>query len=38
LFVLCNCVETPVRVNHAGHVEPAAMQSYGWVDDRTLEV
>lgn len=38
LYVLYNCAEEPVRVNAAGHVEPAAMREYRWVDDRTLEI
>ena len=37
LYVLYNCVEELVRVDPSGHIEPAAMTGYRWVDDRTLE-
>ncbi len=38
LYITYNTVEEPVRVDHDGKVEPAAMESYEWVDDLTLEV
>ena len=38
LYITYNTVEELVRVNPAGHIEPAAMTGYRWVDDRTLEV
>lgn len=38
LYITYNTVEELVRVDHDGVVQPAAMSSYRWVDDRTLEV
>lgn len=38
LYVTYNTVEELVRVSRDGEVEPAAMRTYRWTDDRTLEV
>lgn len=38
LWITYNTVEELVRVSPDGWVEPAAMSSYRWVDDVTLEV
>jgi hypothetical protein len=38
LYITYNTVEELVRVNTDGAVEPAAMKSYSWADDRTLEI
>lgn len=38
LYITYNIVEEPVRVDHDGAVEPAAMKGFTWIDDRTLEV
>lgn len=38
LYITYNVVEELVRVNHHGHIEPAAMSSYRWVDDLTFEI
>ena len=38
LYITYNTAEELVRVNPAGHIEPAAMTDYRWVDDRTLEL
>lgn len=38
LYITYNTIEELVRVAPKGTVEPAAMRSYRWVDDRTLEV
>jgi len=36
LYITYNTVEELVRTDEKGHVVPAAMKSYRWVDDRTL--
>ena len=38
LYITYNTVEEFVRVTDDGLVRPAAMESYGWVDDLTLEI
>lgn len=38
LYVTYNTVEELVRVDADGNVEPAAMSSYRWADERTLDV
>ena len=38
LYINYHVDEELVRVAPDGHIEPAAMQSYRWVDDRTLEI
>lgn len=38
LYITYNTVEELVRTDEKGHVVPAAMESYKWVDDLTLEV
>ena len=38
LYITYNTVEELVRVSPKGSVEPAAMKSFRWVDDRTLEI
>ncbi len=38
LYITYNTVEELVRVDPDGNVEPAAMKSYRWTDDRTLQV
>lgn len=38
LYITYNTVEELVRVNPAGHIEPAAMKSYHWVDNQTLDI
>ena len=38
LYITYNTVEELVRTDEKGHVVPAAMKSYEWVDDYTLEV
>ena len=38
LYITYNTVEELVRVNTDGAIEPAAMKTYEWADDRTLEV
>ncbi len=38
LYITYNTVEELVRTNEKGHLVPAAMETYRWVDDRTLEV
>jgi ABC-type transport system substrate-binding protein len=38
LYITYNTVEELVRVNHDGAIEPAAISTYHWVDDHTLEV
>lgn len=38
LYITYNTVEELVRVNTDGAVEPAAMKTYRWADDRTLEI
>jgi len=38
LYITYNTVEELVRVTPDGMVEPAAMKSFKWVDDRTLDI
>lgn len=38
LYITYNTVEELVRTDENGHLVPAAMKSYKWIDDRTLEV
>lgn len=38
LYITYNTVEELVRMDHNGVSEPAAMSTYRWVDDLTLEV
>ena len=38
LYITYNTVEELVRVTTNGTIEPAAMHSYRWIDDRTLEI
>ena len=38
LYVTYNTVEELVRVDADGNVEPAAMSTYHWTDERTLDV
>lgn len=38
LYVLYNCAEELVRVRPSGYVEPAAMRTYRWIDNKTLEI
>ncbi len=38
LYITYNTVEELVRTDENGHIVPAAMQSYKWIDDLTLEV
>ena len=38
LHITYNTVEELVRVNTQGKIRPAAMRSYRWADDRTLDV
>ncbi len=38
LYITYNTVEELVRVDTQGKIRPAAMRSYRWADDRTLEV
>lgn len=38
LYITYNTVEELVRVDADGAIEPAAMKSYRWKDDKTLEV
>ena len=38
LYITYNTVEELVRVTPTGAIEPAAMRSYRWLDDRTLEI
>ena len=38
LYITYNTVEELVRTDERGHLVPAAMKSYKWVDDRTLEI
>ena len=38
LYIMYNTSEELVRVSRNGTIVPAAMRSYRWVDDRTLEV
>lgn len=38
LYITYNTVEELVRTDENGHITPAAMQSFKWIDDTTLEV
>lgn len=38
LYITYNTVEELVRTDEKGHVVPAAMESYKWIDDKTLEI
>lgn len=38
LYITYNTVEELVRADKNGHLVPAAMKSYKWVDDYTLEI
>ena len=38
LYITYNTVEELVRIDEKGHIVPAAMKSYKWIDDVTLEV
>lgn len=38
LYITYNTVEELVRVAPGGTSEPAAMQSYAWADDKTLDI
>ena len=38
LYITYNTVEELVRTDEKGRVVPAAMKTYRWVDDRTLEI
>ena len=38
LYITYNTVEELVRTDEKGHIVPAAMKSYEWIDDTTLEV
>lgn len=38
LYITYNTVEELVRVTTNGTIEPAAMRSYRWIDDHTLEI
>lgn len=38
LFITWNTVEEPVRTDHEGRVVGAAMESFDWLDDTTLEI
>ena len=38
LYITYNTVEELVRTDEKGHLVPAAMKTYRWVDDRTLEI
>lgn len=38
LYITYNTVEELVRADEKGHIVPAAMKSYEWIDDLTLEV
>jgi ABC-type transport system substrate-binding protein len=38
LYITYNTMEELVRVTTNGTIEPAAMRSYRWIDDRTLEI
>nr|MBA3321558.1 hypothetical protein [Pyrinomonadaceae bacterium] len=38
LYITYNTVEELVRVSPDGAIEPAAMKTYSWANDRTLEV
>jgi len=38
LYITYNTVEELVRTDEKGHVVPAAMDGYKWVDDKTLEI
>lgn len=38
LYITYNTVEELVRTDENGHIVPAAMCGYKWLDDRTLEV
>lgn len=38
LYITYNTVEELVRTDPNGHIVPAAMENYKWIDDRTLEV
>lgn len=37
-YITYNTVEELVRTDEKGHIVPAAMKTYAWVDDRTLEI
>ena len=38
LYITYNTVEELVRTDEKGHIVPAAMKTYRWVDDLTLEI
>ena len=38
LYITYNTVEELVRIDEKGHIVPAAMETYRWIDDRTLEI
>ena len=38
LYIIYNTVEELVRTDENGHLTPAAMQSFKWLDEVTLEV
>ncbi len=38
LYITYNTVEELVRADRDGMIEPAAMENFRWIDDRTLEV
>ena len=38
LYITYNTVEELVRADKDGLIEPAAMENFRWIDDRTLEV
>ncbi len=38
LYITYNTVEELVRVDKDGAIEPAAMKTYRWVDETTLEL
>lgn len=38
LYITYNTVEELVRTDENGHIVPAAMKSFKWIDDVTLEV
>lgn len=37
-YITCNTVEELVRVRRTGLIRTAAMESWSWVDDRTLQI
>ena len=38
LYITYNTVEELVRADRDGLIEPAAMENFRWIDDRTLEI